>query len=103
MELKEFISDTLVQLAAGIAEANRRLSNSSSADRNAHFWIRSSSDFPNQVEFDIAVTASEKESAAGGGQIKVWSVAAGGGKEKQSGSESISRISFKVAVADTLA
>src|SRR5438094_970973 len=100
MELKAFITDTLVQVAGGIADANRKLS--PLPEKRTHFRIKALDDIPNVIDFDIAVTASEMESAKGGGQIKVWAVAAGGGKEKQSGSESISRIRFKVEVADTL-
>jgi hypothetical protein len=103
MELKDFITNTLVQLAVGIRAANATLENAAQGAGGVRYRIKSSSDFPNEIAFDIALTTTETGTTKGGGEIRVWSVGVGGGKEKQSASEVVSRISFKVAVADTLA
>ena len=106
MELKEFVTETLVQVAEGIEEAQRRLKDSGSDAKvnpymtkdNSGKWVtggrRKNVEI---VEFDVAILANEGTETKAGVGLTVASLLrldAGGRSSQASGTES--RIKFKV-------
>ncbi len=93
MELKEFIKQTLIDVADGVREAgihNKKIApelfNNSIMPSKKHAFI----------DFDIAVTATEGSSNAKGAGIKVLSANIGGKKENKDEKTSVTRIKFSV-------
>ncbi|BES69706.1 hypothetical protein RE428_07690 [Marinobacter nanhaiticus D15-8W] len=114
MELKDFIRETLVQLAQGIEEANMELRSSAAVvnpenvivdvtGKAKHYGILSASDdiveyLPSvqAIEFDVAVHATEgkEKSAKGGISVGAMNIGGSGGASESKSSES--RIQFKI-------
>ena len=109
MELKEFITSTLMQIVEGIEVAQKRLKQNGSEaiintnmtrDTDGHLVTGGRRRSVELVEFDVAIVASEGSEMKAGGGITVVSVfkAEAGGKSNQStGSES--RIKFKIPMS----
>ena len=86
MDLKEFISKTLISISEGVKESNKI---------NKMFEIRPKDQV---VNFDIAVEiAEEKESGKGGG-LKIKVVEGNLSASQRSKESNISRINFTVGV-----
>lgn len=85
MQLDQFITTTLTNIAKGIEAANK-------ASKHV-FWIttdsKSSSSF---VEFDVAVTSTDEKKGKAG--INVWAIGAGGSRAKKD--QHLSRLKFKI-------
>src|SRR3546814_5477166 len=98
MDLKTFISSTLVQIVEGVAEAQGQVAAHGSARINPAGDDANYTE-PKDVAFDIAVTV--KESASGGGKagISVAMFKIGGGAEATAASEAISRIKFSIPLS----
>lgn len=116
MELKDFISQTLVQIAEGISEANEQLkssdaivnppnvliSNGSGSDRLTYGRIKVADDYESdskqvqKIDFDVSVTATQGTETKGGIKIGISSI--GLGSEGKSGNErqASNRIKFVV-------
>ena len=108
MELQQFITTTLIEIAEGIADAQRQLRdksseaiiNSSFTEADGHIVTggrRRSVEF---VEFDVAVVARENTEQKGGGGVAIASLfraEAGVSAAQLAGSES--RIKFKVPMS----
>ena len=106
MERKEFVTETLTQIAEGIAEAQKRLKEAGSGaivntnmteTTDGHVVTGGRRKPVEWVEFDVAILANEGTERHAGGGLTVASLfkAEAGGKSNQSaGSES--RIKFKV-------
>ena len=107
MELKDFISESLIQIIDGVTAAQEHASKKG-AEVAPHLspgsvpdgtFLAYHADTPLQtVEFDIAVTASEKDKAEGTIGILVATLGVGvrGSEERQT--TELSRIKFKVPV-----
>lgn len=109
MELKEFITETLVQICAGIEAAQKQLKDSGSeAIINTNMTVDSAGHLVTGgrrrpvefVEFDVAILASEGTETKGGVGLTVASLLkldAGGKSTETAGRES--RIKFKVPMS----
>lgn len=110
MDLKEFVSETLVSIVGGIKDAQEKtkklgasvnpggLMRKSEAVSDNSTWDNRNNNFSQPVAFDIAITA--EDSAKGGAKVKVLSGILGGdiGGEKGSKNVLASRIQFTVPV-----
>ncbi len=105
MDLKEFTKETLLQIVQGVNEANSELEhhNAYIPNRTAKTATRVFVENERyeadaiEVDFDVAVTATETEGTKGGGGIKVAQILLGG-IEASSNTEnqSISRVKYKI-------
>lgn len=103
MELSSFITETLVQIQQGVEEAIKQRKATPGAfgainpafgkDANAF-----SKHHVQQVEFDVAVTVSEKSSKAGKAGLKVFSAELGGEINKDAENSTVSRIKFTIPI-----
>ncbi|WP_133249162.1 trypco2 family protein [Abyssibacter profundi] len=113
MDLKDFVKDSLAQIAEGIIEANESLAhtdaiinptaitvNSESSQAYARTRPQARSDdrtrVVEKVDFDIAVTVHESEKTNAGIRVSVVSIGLGAGGESSALSGSNSRIKFTV-------
>jgi hypothetical protein len=110
MDLKEFVSETLVQIVAGVKEAqsqakelgaqvNPNLIGGSSSDAAKEGYLRIAIGYAQIVHFDVALTVTEGTGTKGG--IGVFTGAVNLGSTGQSKSESLSasRVQFSVPMA----
>jgi hypothetical protein len=106
MELREFVTETLMAIQDGIAEAIRRAVEKQSTEK--HFtgiinpvW-EGEDDWKahtQTIEFDVAVTESDKTSAGGKGGVKVLSVVEIGSEGSKVWEQStVSRIKFSIPI-----
>lgn len=110
MDLKEFVSETLISIIDGIKEAQEKsidlgasinpgglMRNKSTVKENS-IWDNTTNNYAQSVSFDIAITA--EDSAQGGVKVKVLSGIFGGevGGEKESKNVLASRVNFSVPV-----
>ncbi|WP_299583560.1 hypothetical protein [uncultured Microbulbifer sp.] len=110
MDLKEFVSETIVSIVSGIKEAQEKtkdlgasvnpggLMRKSEAVSDNTTWDNRNNNFSQPVAFDIAITA--EDSAKGGAKVKVLSGILGGDVGGEKGSKNVlaSRIQFTVPV-----
>ena len=110
MELKEFLSETLLAIIAGITDAQGKASehgalvNPTGLMRNVNnvsdnaIWDNSNNNYARTISFDIAITA--EDTATGGAKVTVLSGLLGGdiGGEKGNKNSVASRIQFAVPV-----
>jgi len=103
MTLQDFVRDSLIQITTGVAEArgqNNRVSPYvSSNDKPSGAFYTTEGSVAFLVEFDVAVTVSEKKDGSGKAGISVASIftAEGGGGLSVEQSRA-SRIQFRVPV-----
>jgi hypothetical protein len=103
MDLKDFITATLVQIQEGVQAAieQRSGSGNSAGVINPAFGSANNIGTMHQqvVEFDVAVTVSDKAGAAAKGGLKIFSVVDIGGEGSKSNEQStVSRIKFGVPI-----
>ena len=111
MDLKTFVSETLFQIAAGVADVKGRFEiEGVEAEVNPATRETQNSAFPSPVEFDVAVTVTD-ESGDGssetiGGKVGVLSVlslqaSAQAAQDRSKGrrEENVSRVRFTVQLA----
>ena len=114
MELKDFIRETLVQVAQGIEQASDELKNSTAAvnpknviinySENArHYGVldQNPEELPparlvEAIEFDVAVHATEGSEASAKAGISVGSIGLGGKGSSSETKTSESRIQFRI-------
>ena len=111
MELQEFITGTLVQIARGIEGAAeqlktskaivnpRNVSTSSTKDEHIYGYLNVHRKFykvVQKIDFDVAVTAEKGKETKGGIGISVGSMTVGTQGKLDSSSSSVSRIRFSV-------
>lgn len=110
MDLKEFVSETLISIITGVNEAQQKaeeygahvnpaglMRHTSNISDNA-VWDNRTNVYAQPVSFDVAVTA--EDTAQGGAKIKVFSgILDGGlGAEKTNKNVVASRVQFMVPV-----
>lgn len=104
MDIKDFVENTLLQIVQGVNSANEKLKDTgaiiSSKNvrplREGTTYNSSTSDLVNLIEFDIAVTVNEKDTANGGMGIKIAGISIGGGLQNETANQSISKIKFSI-------
>ncbi len=108
MEIRDFISETLSEIAEGIKSAQPRVKAAGGAVNpmgcnypNSEKYVlqhKATSRIGDNVEFDIAVTVEERTKSGGemGVAIPVIKASIGGGSEAQTGS--VNRVKFKIPV-----
>ena len=94
MELREFVRDSLIQIAGGVREANEHALGST----NQGAYTLSASGDPTEtgVMFDVAVTAGSTSSREAGGGLRVAGVGVGASGANEATEERVSRIRFCV-------
>ena len=110
MDLKEFISMTLIQIVEGVADSAARAAELggsvspafSAGSTGKHIGYKA--DGSNQpvygIEFDVAVVASSNTSAEGGAKLTIATVFSAGGKAGEAAKEeTTSRIRFLVPLS----
>ena len=100
MELREFVAEALSAILDGVEDAIR----AAPADRQGKIapviageedWSKA----PLPVEFDVAITVTDKTSAGGKGGIKLFSAAEIGGEGSKAWERStVNRIKFSVPI-----
>jgi len=110
MDLKDFISQTLISIVDGVKESQAYaenhnafvnpgglMRNTSAVDANA-IWDNRTNNYAQQVTFDVAVTA--EDSSEGGAKVKVLAGFLGGdiGGEKGNRNTVANRVQFTVPV-----
>lgn len=110
MDLKDFVSETLVSIITGISDAQVKtvdlranvnpggLRRTTSKIDNNSIWDPDTNNFAKNIIFDVAITA--EDTAKGGAKVKVLSGILGGdiGGEKGSKNSVASRVQFSVPV-----
>ncbi len=110
MDLKEFVSETIISIISGVTEAQSKAKelgahvnpggltrNTKNISNNA-VWDNSTNNYAQPVSFDVAVTA--EDTATGGAKVKVLSGILGGdfGGEKGNKNVVASRVQFSVPI-----
>ncbi|MDQ6982754.1 MAG: trypco2 family protein [Mariprofundus sp.] len=115
MDLKDFVKNSLSQIAEGIIDANETLSDTDAIVNPTEIVVNSDNsqaygrtlspalqDDPTRVvekvEFDVAVTVQEGESTNAGIKVSVMSIGIGASGESSSTSGSQSRIKFTIPI-----
>ena len=108
MELKEFVSEILVQVCEGIVDAQARTANSGALisptfkRNNGELTVDTVSNGLTSERFDVALTASTSNSTDGKGGLKlgiaVLEFNAGGGKTEAVQNSQVSRVQFEIPV-----
>lgn len=114
MNLKEFVAESLVEIVAGISDAQSRIADTGaqiSPEINKLF-VKSKTGGTNMalgwdknggliqiVDFDVAVTAIEGTETKGGIGVVAGIFALGAQGKSEESSQSISRIKFKVPIS----
>jgi len=104
MDLKEFITETIVQIQEGVQDAIERRSSISDAGGaiNPVFLTPETYAYGDKlrqmVEFDVAITVSDRTTGEGKAGLKVWSLEIGGGASKSAEQSTVSRIKFSIPV-----
>lgn len=110
MDLKEFIRDTLTQIAEGAAEAQINISafggevaphirTGTYMELGKHGLLSAEKGYAHMVEFDVALTASEGTGTKGGIGVFLGAVTLGSGGESKSENSSFSRIKFAIPIS----
>ncbi|MBP7088464.1 MAG: hypothetical protein KBB01_04110 [Candidatus Omnitrophica bacterium] len=103
IELKEFIKNTLVEIATGIRMANDELKNPDK-DQFEVFNLRRNigddSKIPG-IQFDIAVTAAKDQKDKAGFMVALINLGGSAGTEKALSNELVHRIKFEVGINST--
>ena len=90
MELSAFVQKTISEVISGVREARKEAVNSGASlgsTRNG-----------GEIQFDVAITASESLSQDGGGGIVVMGIGVKGGGQAESANTTVSRVRFSVPV-----
>lgn len=101
MELTDFISRTLIDIQVGVQDAQNKVKEMHLAGAINPVWenVESvSKDDLRSVTFDIAVAASESNSAEASGGVKVLGVGVDGGGSSMSEKQNVTRIKFEIPI-----
>ena len=113
MQLHEFITETLTQIATGIDNANERLSESEAVVNPRHIiynsdpkvhtygWLSTKADrLPavHLVDFDVSVTATEGKENKGGIGVSVGSIGLGTMRKSEQEQMAQNKIRFSIPI-----
>lgn len=109
MELKDFISGTLIQIIEGVSEAQNYAAENNTkvnppnltlikAGSNDIYCDTSNSKYAQIVDFDVAITTSDESSGKAGIGIFVGPVGIGGQTKSDQSNSSVSKLKFSVPV-----
>lgn len=115
MELKEFVSKTLIQIIEGVADAQEqtrathgyadqrdrvhpRLNENADSSPEGKYFTTQMGELIQMVAFDVAVTTEHSSDTKAGGGIRVAGVGFGGDIAAADKDTSVSRVSFEVPV-----
>ncbi len=105
MELREFVTETLIAILEGVQEAIRHTQKTQTVGSISPVWSTKEGEkldwkeYVQPVEFDVAVTATDKSEVSGKGGIKVFTVGdVGAGGSRGSERSSVSRIKFSIPI-----
>jgi hypothetical protein len=104
MDIKDFVENSLIQIVEGVVNANTKLKEMgakvSSKDirplRESTTYNQVTNQVVNLVDFDLALTVSDKDSSGIGGGIKITSFTIGGQSQNESTKQTVSRIKFSI-------
>lgn len=104
MDIKEFTTQTLVQIVKGANEADSQLQKiggyipkNGLASNGDYRYVRGTVEGNViDVDFDVAITATESDGKSGGAGIKVVAFNFGGNVESKVESQTISRIKYTI-------
>ncbi|HQN15905.1 MAG TPA: hypothetical protein PLC90_06070 [Bacteroidales bacterium] len=90
MELKEFVSQTVIQITEGLREGTKYI-------RDKGYGEGVDDGKGKEINFDVAVTSNEEETTGIGGKINVVNIFSAGGKDETTIKEAtVSRIQFRI-------
>lgn len=98
MELGEFITETLVQIQTGVRDAITRQNTLGIQGAINPVFGPVGAEHTQNVEFDVAVTVTDKSNGGGKAGIKVFSVELGGELSKSAEQSTASRVKFAIPV-----
>jgi hypothetical protein len=106
MELRDFVSETLVQIAEGVSSAQERSKElgayvnpqltGSTTDAVQHGFLKSQFGAAQIVGFDVALTVTEGKGTKGGIGIIAGAITLGSSGQSTSENSSVSRVKFSV-------
>lgn len=102
MNIQQFVTVALVEIASGVSDANDELENRKISSRANPPKDRNDSTVRinrHEIEFDIAVTAEQKNGKKGEAGLKVLSVGAQGEMSSEKSQSTVSRIKFKIPLS----
>jgi len=114
MELKEFVTESLGQIIAGVREAQKAAGKEGNMINPGFLSTESGTRIPDGllvastgstgwvisvVNFDVAVRVTDGKSSSGKASLSIFSVGADGEMKRENSSSSVSRIQFNVPVA----
>lgn len=101
MELKDFISQTLVEIQTGVQDAIAKTRATNIAGVINPVWgtvVDISRQDVQKVDFDIAVTVSDKTAGEANAGIQVVGIKIGGGASGVTETSNISRVRFSIPI-----
>ncbi len=101
MELNEFVTETLVEIQRGVQQAIQRCAELKINGVINPVWGTSQDvggSHIKEVQFDIAVTVSDKTAGKVGSGIKVMGINLGGDLSESAESAHVSRIQFSIPI-----
>lgn len=111
LDLQTFVTSTLVQIAKGISNAQEELKGTgalvnpglrgmfaSAKISDPVVYISGVQVHIKDVSFDVAITASDEQSAEAGAGIKVWGTRLGADGKISSENSTVSRVQFSVPI-----
>ncbi|MBU1138835.1 MAG: hypothetical protein KKA76_07655 [Proteobacteria bacterium] len=114
MDLKEFVSESIIEIIEGIIDAQSRISSEDAqvAPEMSKLYLNSqaggaslalgkdkNNNLVHTLEFDVAVTANEGTETKGGIGVVAGVFALGSQGKSESNNQSISRLKFRVPVS----
>lgn len=98
MELKDFITMSLIQIRDGIAGANEHLKKKLAKDENYYLMRpgRGSGERPSGIDFDVAISTRTEATKGGKAKAKIYIIEGGAGAKTGTTNEIVSRLKFHI-------
>lgn len=105
MDIKNFVKETLVQIAEGVIDAQQSIKSSTAVINpnrvginsiGQKYLAKSGATFVHDIEMEIAVTISDKEGNEGGLKVVAGVFSIGGGAKNEYLNNTISTVKFKI-------
>jgi hypothetical protein len=102
VELKDFIKSALVDVAAGVRDANTALEKPDKKEFGPFNLRKNIGDYSKLpgIQFDIAVTVMKNQKDKVGFVVALMNIGAGAGIEKGVSNEMVHRIKFEVGIGE---